>query len=932
MKSFVSAILVIGDSKDFLASALSSIANQPIDELIVVDTSVAPDRDSVGATKYISAPAADYSKAIALAAAEVDESSTWMWLLHDDCAPLPGALKQLLAVAERSPSAAVIGAKQVDYQNHRVIKQMGLTLTTRGNLFTLVTGELDQSQHDDASDVLAVGTGGTLVRRDLYVQLDGFDERMPELAADFDFSMRARLAGYRVVVAPQAKVAHALRSLTGPKTALRKAEIQLQLSYLPLGFALAYWFGLPLITFVRLVWRLFNKRPDRLWGEFVAGLWGWFTLFARLRSRRSVSRSGRAAIRALYATRQQVRDDRRRDLEADEIEARLEAHAQLADRDGEVSTNTAQLLLNSSAQSKGLIAAGGLWFVFVLLALSYSFWPSGEAVAGGGALPLSQSWLELFARAGASWHPIANGFFAPADPFNWALTAIGGLTFWSPSLALAILVFAAKAISFITAFKAVSVFTRRSWIRNLASASYALWPALTLAQSELRIGALVAIALAPFIVFSIARVALLGTEISVRTKAQTWTWVALSGLTIAAVASAAPNTIGLILIVLIVVLLLRPRRFGYLIWTGLPLAAIFAPFVFYLVVGLAHPLAVFATPGVPLATDVSSFASYLVGLPATGFGIWFSGFFGAGLVVLALLGVLSRASGRVVGLLGFGVLALLAAWMFANIQFVATGVGPAAKPFVNGDPTALLGIWGLALSLALATWLDATLPRSTLKLFGALTVLGAILPTAALGILTPTLAHWSGARVMPALIDAQARAGSDARVLVLSATDGGYSAQWISANGVQLEDLSVAYRYALASIESNSTEYKKVAELAADLISANQSSAQQLLTETKIQYVLVTDPTSVAATAISASLDQVASLEAAGLTEYGKVWRVTSATMNTKAITQTDLWSITKLIQVAVLFGFVLLAIPTSGRKRIAVESEIFMDAGESND
>ena len=79
------------------------------------------------------------------------------------------------------------------------------------------------------------------------------------------------------------------------------------------------------------------------------------------------------------------------------------------------------------------------------------------------------------------------------------------------------------------------------------------------------------------------------------------------------------------------------------------------------------------------------------------------------------------------------------------------------------------------------------------------------------------------------------------------------------------------------------------------------------------------------------ALDAVAELESAGETDFGKIWRVRDFQASA-VITDASPWSITKALQFAILISFVLLAIPTSGRKRTAGSSEIFVDSGESND
>jgi hypothetical protein len=82
---------------------------------------------------------------------------------------------------------------------------------------------------------------------------------------------------------------------------------------------------------------------------------------------------------------------------------------------------------------------------------------------------------------------------------------------------------------------------------------------------------------------------------------------------------------------------------------------------------------------------------------------------------------------------------------------------------------------------------------------------------------------------------------------------------------------------------------------------------------------------------LAVSFDSIAQLEAAGETDFGKIWRVRNLAAEFER-DESSPWSITKLVQLMVLLSFVLLAIPSAGRKRAASSSEIFVDAGENND
>ena len=103
----------------------------------------------------------------------------WIWLLHDDCEPAPQALERLLRAASRDRSVVVLGPKVLDGQDRRTLREVGVSIDRAGRRITgIEPGEIDQGQHDHNKAVLAVGSAGMLVRRDVWDQLGGFDTRL----------------------------------------------------------------------------------------------------------------------------------------------------------------------------------------------------------------------------------------------------------------------------------------------------------------------------------------------------------------------------------------------------------------------------------------------------------------------------------------------------------------------------------------------------------------------------------------------------------------------------------------------------------------------------------------------------------------------------------------------------------------------------------
>jgi GT2 family glycosyltransferase len=243
--------------------------------------------------------------------------ASWVWLVHDDCAPFPDALARLLNAVERGPSIGVAGCKQVSWEDDQQLRDVGFTTSRLG---TRVTGldlfEVDQGQHDGRSDMLAVCEAGMLVRRDVWDVLGGTDPALGRTRVDLDLCRRARLAGHRVVVVPEAVVAHAGRSTVGdlpPRgstyRADRRAVLHLRLVGTPLPLLPLIALAALAVAPLRAVAGILTGKPLRALDEFWATgrvLAGPVSLIRARRRLRSVRRVPRRTLRPLLATRRQL--------------------------------------------------------------------------------------------------------------------------------------------------------------------------------------------------------------------------------------------------------------------------------------------------------------------------------------------------------------------------------------------------------------------------------------------------------------------------------------------------------------------------------------------------------------------------------------------------------------------------------------------------
>ena len=136
------------------------------------------------------------------------QGASFHLICHDDVRLEPDAVRLLVEEAFRS-NAGIVGPKVVEWGDHRRLLSVGVGADRYGQPSPYVErGDLDQEQFDSVRDVFFVQGSATLVRADLFEALGGFDPEISFHGEDLDLCWRAHVAGARVIVAPEARVAH----------------------------------------------------------------------------------------------------------------------------------------------------------------------------------------------------------------------------------------------------------------------------------------------------------------------------------------------------------------------------------------------------------------------------------------------------------------------------------------------------------------------------------------------------------------------------------------------------------------------------------------------------------------------------------------------------------------------------------------------------
>ncbi len=143
-----------------------------------------------------------------------------LWLLHDDSRPHDSeVLKYLSSTLNRSPSTYLVGAKQVGWRDDS-LQSVGYFIDRFGHRVSLVVdGQEDQGQYDSRQDVFGVSLAGALISYDAFQRIGGADPWYGTFGESYDISRKIWRCGGRVVVEPQAVIAHRRSRFEGIRSA-----------------------------------------------------------------------------------------------------------------------------------------------------------------------------------------------------------------------------------------------------------------------------------------------------------------------------------------------------------------------------------------------------------------------------------------------------------------------------------------------------------------------------------------------------------------------------------------------------------------------------------------------------------------------------------------------------------------------------------------
>ncbi|MEV6118801.1 glycosyltransferase [Streptomyces sp. NPDC052109] len=778
------------------------------------------------------------------------EPIQWLWLLHDDCAPEPEALAELLRVVDNElelgrADVAVVGPKLRGWYDRRQLLEVGVSIANSGRRWTgLDRREQDQGQHDHVRTVLSVSTAGMLVRRDVFEQLGGFDRRLPLMRDDVDLCWRAHTAGHRVLIAPDAVVRHAEaasrerravdcmgRTAASPHKVDKAGAVYTLLANTR-GSALP-WVLLRLVvgTVLRTVAYLVGKVPGQAVDE-IRGLLGTLLRPERIiaaRRRRGPSQIDKGELRQLLpppgatirATVEQLAANFTSGSDTDTASAGRHGGAVESGPGGD---DAEFLEIEQFARLKRIARKPGPVLFLVLLLISLAACRAllgGGALAGGALLPAPADAGELWSRFADSWQPVGAGGTSSAPPYLALIATLATILFGSTGLAVTVLLVASVPLAGFTAYFASRPLVTSRLLRAWAAIAYAFLPATTGALAGGRIGTAVLAVLLPLI----ARAGVAASGLANRSGARgswraTWAYALLLTITTAFT----PIVWPLALLLGIGVLALRrgdliAHALRFLAQLGTPLLVL-APWSLTLL-----PTGFFKEAGLPYGASAASALDLLgasPGGPGTLQGLTLIG------IVLAALAALLRSE-RQPAIRTAWVVAL-AGLVFAVLSNRSAWAGPATL------------VYGIALLAAATLGADGARARVAEQSFGWRQPVAALIALACAAGPLLVAAGWMvrGAdgplerrdpTQVPAFVAEDSTTGDRARTLILD-SDSTARVRYtlVRGSGARMGDAEVS------AADGENTRLDKVV---ANLIAGSGADQADELGGFAVRYVLV---------------------------------------------------------------------------------------------
>jgi GT2 family glycosyltransferase len=272
------AIVVINwNSGALLDQCLSALMQQSVvpDRIIVVDNGSTDGSGTEIMNRYPNAELirlnqnAGFARANNIGIAEVGDCD-WIGLVNPDAFVKPNWLEKLLESAKFSSGYTVYASRMMSSAKRSILDGAGDVYHTSGAAWRRGHDRKCEAGDLEKVEVFGACAAAALYRRDVIVDIGGFDERYFCYFEDVDLAFRLRLAGYRCLYVPDAVVYHVGSATTGERSDFTTYHGQRNLvwTYFKDMPPPLFWLYLPqhiLLNLAMLVWYSLRGQARVIW-------------------------------------------------------------------------------------------------------------------------------------------------------------------------------------------------------------------------------------------------------------------------------------------------------------------------------------------------------------------------------------------------------------------------------------------------------------------------------------------------------------------------------------------------------------------------------------------------------------------------------------------------------------------------------------------
>ena len=228
-----SVVVVNWQGEAYLTRCLESLLAQTLPgvEVIVVDNASTDDgiamvRRSFGERVGIVALDRNEGYAGGANAGFAVARGRYVALLNNDAFPEPPLLEEMVRVAEQDPRIGMVACKTLAAEDPSIIDTAGHLIY--GDCVSRGRGRLepDDGRYDRVEEVIFPSGSACLYRAAMLAELGGMDHALWMFMEDSDLGLRARLAGWRAVFAPAARVHHLYSASVGKYSTLKAYQVE----------------------------------------------------------------------------------------------------------------------------------------------------------------------------------------------------------------------------------------------------------------------------------------------------------------------------------------------------------------------------------------------------------------------------------------------------------------------------------------------------------------------------------------------------------------------------------------------------------------------------------------------------------------------------------------------------------------------------------